>query len=57
MSKNDLTSSEKEYFEYNKEFEIKYNKASEELAEKLTLKKIEKLRQSAKKIRYVEYEH
>jgi hypothetical protein len=57
MTKNDLTSNEKVYFEYHKDFEMKHNKASEELAERLTLKKIERLRQTAKKVRYVEYGH
>jgi hypothetical protein len=57
MTKNDLTKSEKVYFDYHKEFEMKYNKANEELAEKITLKKIEKLRNTAKKVQYVEYGH
>ena len=57
MSKNDLTSSEKVLFDYHKDFEITHNRVSEELAEKLALKKIEKVRDSAKKVRYAEYGH
>jgi hypothetical protein len=57
MTKNDLTSSEKVLFNYHKDFEITHNRVSEELAEKLALKKIEKVRDSAKKVRYAEYGH
>jgi hypothetical protein len=57
MTKNDLTSSEKVLFNYHKEFEMTHNKVSEELAEKLALKKIKKVRDSAKKIRFQEYGH
>jgi hypothetical protein len=57
MDKNDLTSSEKVYFNYHKEFEMTHNKASEELAEKLALKKILKVRQLSKKVRHAEYGH
>lgn len=57
MTKNDLTSSEKVLFNYHKEFEITHNRVSEEVAERLALKKIEKVRDSAKKVRYAEYGH
>ena len=57
MTTSDLTNSEKVLFDYHKEFEITHNKASEELAERLALKKIQRVRETSKKVRQAEYGH
>jgi hypothetical protein len=57
MTRNDLTSSEKVLFDYQKKFEIEHNKASEELAERLAMKKIQRVRETSKKVRHTEFGH
>lgn len=57
MTTSDLTNSEKVLFNYTKDFEMKHNKVSEELAEKLAFKKILKVRETSKKVRQAEFGH